>query len=290
MTVTVEPRPTVPVDELTVNPAHIHLAPGQSVAVGIETEPMGAVPAFNYTVSNAGVLSFDAETGVLTVAADAAVDAVESLLIKEKGSGLSASVTVTVVSAASAAGASPWAVEEVTAALAAGLVPDELQGSYQRNITRAEFCRLMVRLVSTALEANMTGIMSDKGLLEYGIFSDAGDDKDILTAYAMGIVNGFPDGTFRPDDSITREQAATMLARAANFMDMTAGKPIAFADAGSFSSWAVDGIAFVSGLVDPTSGKAVMGGTGENMFSPAAFYTREQAILTALRLFHCYGA
>ena len=38
-----------------------------------------------------------------------------------------------------------------------------------------------------------------------------------------------------------------------------------------------------------TSGKAVMGGTGENMFSPAAFYTREQAILTALRMFHCCG-
>ncbi|MBE6070101.1 MAG: S-layer homology domain-containing protein [Clostridium lundense] len=290
MTVTVEPRPSIPVEELTVNPACISLAPGQSVAVGIETEPMGVVPAFNYTVSNARVLDFDAEKGVLTVAPDAAADAVETLLIEEKGSGLTASVTVTVVSAAGAAGASPWAAEEVAAAIAAGLVPDELQGGYQQNITRAEFCRLMVRLVSTALEANMKGIMSDKGLLEYGIFSDAGDDEDILTAYAMGIVNGFPDGTFRPNDSITREQAATMLARAAVFMDMTAGTPIAFADADSFSAWAVDGIAFVSGLVDPISGKAVMSGTGENRFSPAAFYTREQAILTAVRLFHCYGA
>ena len=46
-------------------------------------------------------------------------------------------------------------------------------------------------------------------------------------------------------------------------------------------------MAFTSGLVDPTTGDRVMGGTGDGDFSPLATYTREQAYLTALRLSHC---
>ena len=43
----------------------------------------------------------------------------------------------------------------------------------------------------------------------------------------------------------------------------------------------------VSGLTDPVSGNAVMDGTGAGLFSPLAFYTREQACLTVLRLLNC---
>ena len=42
----------------------------------------------------------------------------------------------------------------------------------------------------------------------------------ISTATAYGIVNGYPDGNFGPTDTITREQAATMVARAAKLCGM----------------------------------------------------------------------
>jgi hypothetical protein len=61
--------------------------------------------------------------------------------------------------------------------------------------------------------------------------------------------------------------------------------PVAFADAGSFSSWAVEAIAFVSSTVDKVSGKPVMGGVGEGLFSPRGTYTRQQAFITMLRLY-----
>ena len=78
-----------------------------------------------------------------------------------------------------------------------------------------------------------------------------------------------------------------MLARTAGVLDIAAGKGQSFNDASDIASWAKESVSFVSGLTDPVTGNAVMGGTGNGRFSPLGFYTREQACLTALRLFHC---
>lgn len=40
--------------------------------------------------------------------------------------------------------------------------------------------------------------------------------KEIEKAVKMGIVEGFPDGTFRPNETVTREQAAVMIVNAIN--------------------------------------------------------------------------
>ena len=77
-----------------------------------------------------------------------------------------------------------------------------------------------------------------------------------------------------------------MLSRTAGLLGLTAGAGETFTDGGSIALWAADGVVFTSGLVDST-GTKVMGGTGDGAFSPLASYTREQAILTALRLSRC---
>ena len=104
---------------------------------------------------------------------------------------------------------------------------------------------------------------------------------------ALGIVKGTSETTFAPGGSITRQEAASMLSRTAQVLDMTAGKGQGFHDEAQIASWAKEGVDFTSGLVDPVTGSAVMGGTGNGNFSPLDFYTREQAYITALRLFHC---
>ena len=95
---------------------------------------------------------------------------------------------------------------------------------------------------------------------------------------ALGVVNGVGGGRFDPDARLTREQAATMLARLAAAM----GKPMekqtaAFADADSVSPWAAE-------AVGQMQAGGVMNGTGDNQFSPKGEYTREQSIITMLRL------
>lgn len=78
-----------------------------------------------------------------------------------------------------------------------------------------------------------------------------------------------------------------MLARAARLLGLEAGTGVSFNDADTFAGWAKDDISYVSGLVDPVSSNRVMNGVSSDRFDPAGSYTREQAILTTLRLFRC---
>lgn len=181
---------------------------------------------------------------------------------------------------------SNWAQEQVNAAIQAALVPKDLQRAYRNNITREEFCRLMVILVERKTGMTASAYAQNKGKTIADPFTDT-DNTDILAAHALGIVKGTSATTFNPGGSITRQEAAAMLARTAGVLDIAAGKGQSFNDASDIAPWAKESVSFVSGLTDPVTRNAVMGGTGNGRFSPLGSYTREQACLTALRLFHC---
>ena len=172
---------------------------------------------------------------------------------------------------------SAWAQDDVWAAICGKLVPNDLQGTYTANITREEFCRLMVTLVEKKTGKALPAPAAP--------FTDT-QSPAVAAAYKAGIVKGASVTNFDPSGSITRQEAAVMLSRTAGLLGLAAGTGETFADGGSIASWAADGVAFTSGLTDST-GARVMGGTGDGNFSPAALYSREQAILTTLRLFRC---
>ncbi len=187
-----------------------------------------------------------------------------------------------------AVGVSAWAADEVNAAIFSGLVLPHLQKDYQNNITRAEFCTLIVSMVQ-----QKTGLYSTDLPDAYGIdlgaqpFSDTsgGSYYDIDIAYGLGIVNGFEDGTFRPDNHITRQEAAVMLSNTAALFDFTAnGANVPdFSDKAGIGSWAAPAVNFVAS-------NGIMGGVGDNMFSPQTYYTREQSIITSLRLLNALNS
>lgn len=164
---------------------------------------------------------------------------------------------------------SPWAAEQVAAAIAANLVPQSLQSSYTQAATRAEFAALAVALYEVVTGSEIAGRVQ---------FNDTTDVNVQKMAY-LGVVLGVGDNRFDPNGQLTREQAAVMLARLANAV----GQPIAasaptFADNAQMSDWAVDAV----GQMQSTG---IMGGVGNNMFDPQGDYTREQSIITILRLF-----
>lgn len=181
---------------------------------------------------------------------------------------------------------SAWAQEEVSLAIEAGLVPDELQRGYTSNITRLDFCKLIITLIERKTGKSIDSVLSDRGaVLDYSAFTDT-TDKSVLAAYALGIVNGRGDGLFDCASGITREEAAKMLSNAAAVIGVKANGPaVEFSDASGFSSWAADAIRFVSSTIDLISGKPVMGGTGGNQFNPGGKYTYQQAFITMLRQF-----
>lgn len=82
-----------------------------------------------------------------------------------------------------------------------------------RSITRAEFATLLVRALGLA------GNGPDRG--SNATFSDVGTGDwyadTVYTAAAADLVNGYPDGTFQPNDTITRAEMSAMIVRAMEF-------------------------------------------------------------------------
>lgn len=90
-------------------------------------------------------------------------------------------------------------------------------------------------------------------------FTDVADNDWYATAVnwaaSEGIVNGFEDDTFRPNDVITREQMAAILYNYADYKgyDVSARADLSdYADAASISSWAEDVLAWANaeGLIN----------------------------------------
>lgn len=173
-----------------------------------------------------------------------------------------------------------WAQKEVEEAIGLQLIPNELQGDYEKSITREEFCALAVRLIEVSSDMTINEYISSKSLEIAGTdtFTDT-TNPDILAAKTLGITDGYPDGTFKPENQLTREQAAKFLSATARAMGESIDSTVpSYSDAGTIADWAKPYVGYVYDI-------NVMKGVGGNAFAPRNGYQRQQAILTILRLF-----
>lgn len=183
---------------------------------------------------------------------------------------------------------SSWAINEINTAVELNLVPYDMQNKYTANITRAEFCKLVISMLIVKTRQSINAILSKNGVsINRKAFSDT-TDTAILAANALGIANGIGNNRFNPNGTITRQEAAAMLQRTAKVLGFVTpnATEVKFSDSSKFPGWAVEPIKFISSMVDKTTNKRVMGGTGNNHFSNTDTYTREQSYLTILRLFN----
>jgi len=148
------------------------------------------------------------------------------------------------------------------------------------NITRAEFVTLIVRALGIG-KASMATIQPNTYL-----FTDVGQDDwfagAVGAAAKANIVRGFEDGTFRPNDTITREQMAVIVSNALSFAGKSVAVPRkrmldAYQDKAAISSWARVAVAQML-----ESG--VMTGIKEHQFAPQNKATRAQAVVVIKRL------
>ena len=170
--------------------------------------------------------------------------------------------------------ASDWARESLTASLAKGFVPADLQNNYQNVITRAEFCRLAVSWLEFKTGKTIDEVLTEKSLSRNpDAFTDT-NDPNILAAFALGITSGMGGGLFNPDGGFTREQAAGMILNVGKVNGMDTGEipPSGFADLDEISAWCVDGVNFCFA-------NGIMRGDN-NRFDPKGVYTRQQSIIT----------
>ncbi len=101
----------------------------------------------------------------------------------------------------------------------------------ENSITRAELTRVFNQVFGYSLDEAAAAQMTD--------FSDNADSEawyynDVRIAQSNGYINGFEDGSFRPQSNFTREQTCTVIFRAANLES----PEIAFEISDPVSEWA----------------------------------------------------
>lgn len=170
--------------------------------------------------------------------------------------------------------ASEWAEPELKEASKENLIPEIFdEANLTKNITRKEFAHTVVKMYEKITGQKAVPIAKNP-------FTDT-KDKEVLKAYNIGITNGTSDTTFSPDDLITREQMATMMTRALNKSGVNTTIDVnavsnKFADHNEISTWALDGVYFMSA-------RGVIKGVGENRFNVKGNATREQALAISSR-------
>lgn len=162
--------------------------------------------------------------------------------------------------------ASHWAYDSVTILRKRNIINGYQDGSFrpENTVTRAEFIKMLVLALNLEADATETE------------FSDVADTDwyyEFVTAGAQkGIITGYPDGSFKPDVIVSREEMAVMLQRAykLSLKKLEAvNDECYFADAEDISSWAVQ-------AVEELSGAGVLSGNENEMFEPARGATRAE--------------
>lgn len=179
--------------------------------------------------------------------------------------------------------AATWAQAGIQSAYTKGFIPTDIQGSYGKAITRAEFCRMAVQWLEYVMGKNIDAILTEQGKSRNTNAFDDTKDTYILAAYALGITSGTvaptatTPGKFSPNSDFTRQEAAAMVRNVckAYGANVSQAPDQGFTDLGAAARWAVDGINFCKA-------NGIMSGTGTTSpkFSPASPYTRQESILT----------
>ncbi|NCC67973.1 MAG: S-layer homology domain-containing protein, partial [Clostridia bacterium] len=151
-----------------------------------------------------------------------------------------------------------------------------------RNMTRAEFAAIIVRALGLEPGTGASGFSDVTAADWYSGY--------IKTAASYGIIKGYDNGKFGPNDTITREQAMTMIARAMTITKLSAGLTdseisqllSAFSDGESASSYA-------KGSIAACIKTGITSGTSSTTISPKAEITRAEVAVMVQRLLQKSG-
>lgn len=173
-----------------------------------------------------------------------------------------------------------WAKEDIYALAEKGIIAGITETEFQpeEKITRAQFAKLLVRALNIEVVKGAALSFTD---VPAGVWYH----DDVAAAGKAGLVMGNEDGTFAPDENITREQMAVIISRALKMKSATATSDSdleqvidKFTDQGDISPWAKQGVALAVSC-------GILRGTERNAFNPQKAATRAEAASMILRLY-----
>ena len=167
----------------------------------------------------------------------------------------------------------PWYEGGVGEATARGIVPLRfVDAGLNRPVTRGEFAEVIVRSLVSAREELPRNTEKD-------VFTDT-QNVFVNMAFALEIVSGYPDGTFRPDGAIRREEMFVMIHKL--FLRLGIDDPVTtqdhrgmdsrFSDAPALSPWAREAAAMVTS-------RGIVAGTPRGTLEPGSNTTRAESLI-----------
>ena len=155
-----------------------------------------------------------------------------------------------------------WAAADIQKAISTGYVKGYPDGTFRPDagVTRAE----LVAMMDSAFQ--VTAAQSKNAFKD--VRSGEWFAQDVDSALASGYISGYPDGTFRPQEAVSRQEAACMLAK---LLQLDGQEGLGFSDASQIDSWARPS---VSGLVY----RAIITGYPEGAFRPERVISRAEAV------------
>lgn len=162
-----------------------------------------------------------------------------------------------------------WAEDNIRNFMEKGYVSGYSDGSFRpnNNITRAEFVKILNQVL---------GLTKSSGK----VFNDTKTHwakHDIDIAVTNGVCNGKSTTEFKPNDAITREEAAVMISNYKKIADNNFDKINKYKDASKVALWAKPG---VEGVIE----KGYMSGYSDNTYRPKNNITRAEAVATLSRI------
>ncbi len=178
-----------------------------------------------------------------------------------------------------------WAEHDINLMAGKGIAGGYPDGTFRpnANVTRAQFAALLIRTLGITEQAAKGGRFTD-------VAAKAWYAGAVETAAAAGLVGGYPDGSFKPNANITRQELAAMVTRGLAYqgkdVKLSAAEVEAilarFSDAAKISPWARN-VAAVA------ADQGIVGGRTGNTFAPQENATRAEAIVMLKRMLAATG-
>lgn len=181
--------------------------------------------------------------------------------------------------------AAHWSAPLVGALEAKGIVSGDEQGRFQPDapLTRAQLAKLLVTGLGHVEEAELLRQHPSR-------FRDIPSwhwARGYVESMAeLAVIEGYPDGTFAPDDYVTRGQLALILTRVVGLTDQARAlrfEPTSFRDDATVPDWA-------RGAVNVARTANLMGGFEDNTFRPLQTVTRAEGSVALMRVLGFRGS
>jgi hypothetical protein len=140
-----------------------------------------------------------------------------------------------------------------------------------RTVTRAEFASMLVRLFPFPVEAPQDSGVSLADIRNHWA-------KQAIERLAqLGIISGYPDGTFKPDEPITREQMVFVIMKLLNASELPETKTGEFRDISQTAPFARE-------AVEAAVKAGMISGYPDQTFRPDGNVTRAETAVILINL------